>query len=72
MVSALPRPLDLVFGCLVAASIFVAFLSLFLDTFSELAIAFGITIGILFVTVVPLIFAVRVFQNLFRGLKGVN
>jgi len=69
MVSALPKPLDVIFGCIIASSIFVAFLSLFLDTFSELAITFGITIGILFVTVVPLIFAVRVFQNLSRGFR---
>lgn len=68
MVSALPRPLDIVFGCIIASSIVVAFLSIFLDTVRELAIAVGVTIGILIATVIPLIFAVRIFQFLKRGI----
>ena len=66
MVSALPRPLDVIFGCLVAASIFVAFFAIITDNFAELGITFGITIGILFVTVVPILFAVAIFKKLFQ------
>ena len=72
MVSALPKPLDIIFGCLVFATIVVAILSLFLDdTVRELGIAFGVTIGILFVTVVPILFAVAIFKRLFTDFRKV-
>ena len=47
-ISALPSPLDKIFACLVASSIVVGFLAIILDSFKELAITVGVTIGILF------------------------
>jgi len=71
MVSALPRPLDILFACIITSSIVVAVLAIFLDSVRELAITVGVVLGVLFVTVIPLIFAVRIFQNMSKNLRRI-
>lgn len=71
MVSALPEPIaKIFFTCIIATSIFIAFISIILGQFKVLATVVGVTLGILFLTVAPIVFSIAIFNKLRRDLQG--